>query len=106
MSDEPVFTTAALELIRTMALHGANINRIRGALHSQEGVWFKDMAIITAGRSFGFEIERLNTGAAFTEFVVPLYEQKPRREADKVRLVEPGTHKVPVGGYRLGGARG
>lgn len=25
-----------------------------------------------------------------------------RREDNKVRLVEPGTHRVPVGGYKLG----
>lgn len=103
----PVMTTGALELIRTLAELGANINRMRATLRAQEGVWFKDIDIIEAGRSLGFEIVPTAHGPTIIEPIVQLVpRQTGGRAPDRVRLVTPGTWAVPVGGYRMGGSRG
>ena len=101
MSDvPPIFTLGALELILAMAGLEANLNRIRAALHKQEGVWFKDAEIIAAGKMSGFELVPVNKGSVPSEAIpiVPLPE-KPKRVPDKVRLIPPGT--FPAKGFTM-----
>lgn len=85
------FTTGALELIRDLAGRGEDMNRIRGALRSQEGVWFRDAEIIAGGAMFGLEIVPVSTGAE-PSVPVPHVTMAPKRVPDRVRLVAAGTY--------------
>ena len=107
---DPILSDEGRELIRVMAIAGANINRIRAALRAQEGLWFSDDPIIEAASQFGLAIVQIhNAGAAKTETGTAatdrlmLLSLRPKREADKVRIIAPGTYPVPKGGYRIGG---
>ena len=106
---DPILSDEGRELIRVMAIAGANINRIRAALRAQEGLWFSDDPIIEAASQFGLAIVQIhNAGAAKTETGTAATDRlmmlslRPKREADKVKLVKPGSCPVPKGGYRMG----
>lgn len=100
MSD-PTLTPSGLELIRDLAACDTNIASIRAALHSQSGTWFRDHVIIAAGRMFGVEIRPMSPTPVERVSPVVLLAGPVGRVPDRVRLVEPGTHRVPVGGFSM-----
>jgi hypothetical protein len=103
--DSPIMTTNALALVRELGTQGANINKIRSLLHTQEGLWFRDDDIIFAGQRMGIEI--LPSQVANGSDRLPSFQARPavKRPVDNVRLVAPGSCPVPKGGYKLGMAR-
>ena len=106
--DTRAFTIGALALVKQLLVDGANVNRIRSALYKQEGVWFKDVAILAAARMFGVTLvtvqppgpPKTETGTAAMERLL-LSSLRPKRGPDKVRLVPRGSHQY-AGGYRIG----
>ena len=103
MTDAPIVTTEALELIRETAVTGATISRIRNLLFRQNGVWYRADDILNAAEQLGVTItptHREPQGGVVRP--VEISAVRGARQPDKVRLVKPGTHKVPVGGYRMG----
>ena len=105
---EPLLTDNALETIRVMAVAGANINRIRAALRSTEGIWFKNDTIIAAARMFGLTVLAPLHGPPKTETSTAALERMllkslaPKREPDKVKIVPRGSFPVGPKGYRIG----
>jgi len=105
---EPILSDNALETIRVMAVAGANVDRIRSALRSTEGLWFKNDAIIAAARTFGLTVlaplhgpQKTETNTAALERML-LRSLKPKREPDKVNIVPRGSFPVGPKGYRMG----